>query len=286
MSDLTAIILTKNEKLNIEQCILSIKSIAKRIVVVDSYSDDETIEIAKKLGADVYLNKFVNYASQFNWALDNASISTKWCLRIDADERFTPKLTEEIEKIIQSNVESIVNGIVLEAQMFFMGKKLNYGASRKRKLMVFKTNFGKIEKRRMDEHTVLSEGETIYAKNKYLHYDFKDIDIFVKKLNWYATREMQDYTEYKETKQKIDLNDKKINRTRFKKFKIYYRFPLFIRSKFLFIYFYVLKLGFLDGKEGYIYNYLYTRFYRLLVDIKIYEQQKFQNEFIETGDLK
>lgn len=286
MTDLTAIILTKNENLNIGECIKSLKKIAKRIIIVDSFSTDNTIEIAKKLDADVYQHKFVDYATQFNWALDEGNINTKWCLRIDADERFTPELTKEIEKLIEVNSDTNINGIVLEAQMFFMGKRLKFGASTKRKLMVFKTSFGRIEKRRMDEHTILSQGKTIIAKNKYLHYDYKNIDIFVKKLNWYATREMQDFVEFNRNKKSVDLHDKKINKTRFKKFKIYYRFPLFLRTKLLFFYFYIVKLGFLDGREGFIYNYLYTRFYRILVDIKIYEQHKFQNEFIETGDLK
>jgi len=288
MIDITAIILTKNEALNISDCIKSLNSFAKRILVVDSFSDDDTILIAKKLGAEVHTNKFVNYASQFNWALDNLEITTKWILRIDADERFTPQLSSEIEKLVSIHDKTDINGIVLDNWLYFMGKKLKYGSSRKRKLMVFKNGIGRIESRKMDEHTILSSGKTVSAKNKYLHYDYKSIDVFVKKLNWYATREMQDYFEYLETYNinKINLNDKTIQKTRFKKFKIYYKFPLFLRSLLLFIYYYYLKLGFLDGKIGFIYNYLYTRFYRLLVDIKIHEQNLFKNDFVETGDLK
>lgn len=286
MASLTAIILTKNERLNIGDCIDSIREIVERIVVVDSYSDDGTPEIAKKLGADVYQNKFINYSNQFNWALDNTNISTKWVLRLDADERFTKKLSSEVEKLMKENEKTDVNGIVLNSWLYFLGKRLRYGASNKRKLMVFKNGVGRIENRRMDEHTILLSGRSISAKNKYLHYDFKNIDIFIRKLNWYATREMQDYIDYANKKSIEDLKDSKINKTRFKKFKIYYKFPLFFRTKLLFIYFYIFKFGFLDGKVGFIYNYLYTRFYRLLVDIKIYEQKKYNNDFEETGDLK
>lgn len=286
MVSLTAIILTKNERLNIEDCVRSILGFAERIVVVDSYSDDETIQIAKKMGAEVYQNKFVNYATQFNWALDNVNITTKWVLRLDADERFTKKLTDEIEKLIDENKETENNGIVLNSWLFFLGKKLRFGANNKRKLMVFKNGIGRIENRRMDEHTILLTGKSITAKNRYLHYDFKNIDTFIKKLNWYATREMQDYIEFRNNKQIVNLNDNLIRRTRFKKFNVYYRFPLFIRSNLLFIYFYFFRFGFLDGTAGFIYNYLYTRFYRLLVDIKIFEQIKYNNEFEITGDLK
>jgi glycosyltransferase involved in cell wall biosynthesis len=286
MIDITAIVLTKNESKNIEDCIKSIFKFAKRILIVDSYSDDDTCSLAKSLGAEVHMNKFINYATQFNWALDNLSIKTKWVLRLDADERFTPELEKEIENLVLLNENTDTNGIVLDNFLFFMGKKLKYGASRKRKLMIFKYGIGRIEDRRMDEHTILLTGKSTTAKNRYLHYDFKNIDIFIKKLNWYATREMQDYIEYKSKTTIVNLHDKHIQKTRFRKFKIYYRFPLFFRSFLLFFYFYIIKLGFLDGKPGYIYNYLYTRFYRLLVDIKIYEQMRFNRVFTETGDLK
>ena len=283
--DITAIILTKNEELNIENCILSILGFVKRIVIVDSFSDDKTIEIARKYEVDIYQNKFINYATQFNWGLDNAKIDSEWVLRIDADERFTIELQNEIQEIITKNKNSNINGIVLNSSLFFLNRKLKYGASNKRKLMIFKYGIGRIENRRMDEHTILSSGISVVAKNKYLHYDFKNIDIFIRKLNWYATREMQDYIEYKSGVKVTDLSDKDIQKKRKRKFNIYYRFPLFKRSFLLFVYFYIFKLGFLDGKEGYIYNYLYTRFYRLLVDIKIFEQVKYNTDFEMTGDL-
>ena len=78
MMDVTAIILTKNEELNLPDCIKSLDGFVKRIVVVDSYSTDNTVKIASSMGADVYQNVFVNNAIQFNWALDNVSIDTKW----------------------------------------------------------------------------------------------------------------------------------------------------------------------------------------------------------------
>ena len=96
MVDLTAIILTKNEEANIEACIRSIQQFAKRIVVVDSGSTDRTADIAKSYGADVYVHPFENYARQFNWGIENTNIHTKWILRLDADERFTPALCEEL----------------------------------------------------------------------------------------------------------------------------------------------------------------------------------------------
>ena len=87
MTDITAIILTKNEEVNIERCIKSLNGVVDRICVVDSGSTDHTIEIAKNLGAEIFNHEpFNHYAAQFNWALDNVGVKTTWVYRIDADE--------------------------------------------------------------------------------------------------------------------------------------------------------------------------------------------------------
>lgn len=139
----------------------------------------------------------------------------------------------------------------------------------------------------MDEHTILSEGIAISCKEKFIHYDFKNMTFWMNKLNWYATREMQDYFEYINGKDaSIDSEDKKIATIRNKKFGIYYKFPMFIRCWMIFIYTYILQLGFLDGKEGFVYHWMYHRWYRTLVDAKILEQLKYKQPFEETGDLK
>ncbi|MBR2461086.1 MAG: glycosyltransferase family 2 protein [Clostridia bacterium] len=286
MTDLTAIILTKNEEQNIEECLKSIEGFAKRAVVVDSGSDDKTVEIASSLDfVDVYSHPFENYARQFNWAIDNTGISTKWTLRLDADERFTPELCSRLEKECSEHENDDVNGFTLEAWLFFMGRKLTHGGGRKRKLMVFKTGIGRIEDRKMDEHTVLSCGESISIEEKFLHYDFKDLNTYVKKLNWYATREMQDYMEDRFPDTEFNASNSKISKKRSKKTK-YYKAPMFWRCWAYFCYAYFLKGNCLNGKEGFIYSFLYHLYYRLLVDAKIYEQMKFPKAFENTGDLK
>ena len=88
-ADITAIILTRNEEVNIVDCIRSIISVAKRIVVVDSFSTDRTVELARTCGAEVYQHSFENYAKQYMYAVDISKIETIWTLRIDADEGFT-----------------------------------------------------------------------------------------------------------------------------------------------------------------------------------------------------
>lgn len=286
IQDVTFIILTKNEEINLPDCLESIKGFAKRAVVIDSGSTDKTVGIAKKYGADVYTHKFENYARQFNWGIDNANITTKWTFRLDADERLTPELCRELTKLMKEHDDDSVNGVTMEAWLYFMGRKIKHGCHNKRKLMLFKTGIGRIEDRKMDEHTVLSEGTAVYAKERFIHYDFKDMTHWTNKMNWYATREMQDYYEYINGKNSDVDGDSTITGTRKKKFDLYYKFPLFFRSQLLFIYNYIFRLGFLDGKEGFVYHYMYHRWYRTLVDAKILEQKITKKPFEETGDLK
>ena len=288
MADVTIIVLTKNEEINLPDCLASVKGFAKRVVVVDSGSTDRTEEIAREGGADFYVHKFENYARQFNWGIDNTEIDTKWSFRLDADERLTPELCAELEELMREHDNDDVNGVTMEAWLYFMGRKIKHGCHNKRKLMLFKTGKGRIEDRKMDEHTVLSEGPSVYAKNRFIHYDFKDMTHWVNKMNWYATREMQDYYEFKngQSYKLADEKDSAISGTRKKKFGLYYKFPMFIRCWLLFVYYYIFRLGFLDGKEGFVYHYMYHRWYRTLVDSKILEQSITNKEFEETGDLK
>lgn len=288
MQDVTILILTKNEELNISKCLESVKGFAKRCVLVDCGSTDRTIEIAKSMGADVYYHPFENYAKQFNWGLDNTNITTKWTFRLDADERLTPALCEELSELMNAHSDDDVNGITMCAWLYFMGKKLTHLKSAKHKLMLFKTGIGRIEDRKMDEHTILSHGTAVEAKEKFLHYDFKDMTFWMSKLNWYATREMQDYMDYVNgANQAIQgEGNEGVNNVRKKKFGLYYKLPMFFRCFLLFLYFYIYKGQFLDGKEGFIYCFMYNYWYRTLVDAKIYEQLKFNRPFEETGDLK
>ena len=276
MTDLTAIILTKNEELNITDCIESIKPLAKRIVVIDSGSTDKTIEIAKSLGVEVYVHPWINYAKQFLYGLNETGIDTTWVLRIDADERLTKKSRAELEELCEANMHTDVNGIILRFEVTFLGKKLRHGGIYPfRKLLCFKYGKGTIEDRNMDEHIVLSEGRSIEMKNDCEHHDYKDLTYFISKHNDYSSREVLDYLQNKENggEDGKTLN-KKAGIKRWIKFHIYYKLPMGMRAHLYYWYRYYIKLGFLDGKEGKIYAFLQAYWYRYLVDAKIYEKSK------------
>lgn len=279
MADLTAIILTKNEEKNIEYCIRSIQPVAKKIVVIDSFSTDETVKKATELGAVVYQHEFVNYSKQFIYGMEIADIQTKWVLRIDADERLTESSAAEINELCEKNTDTDVNGLVLRFEVNFMGKKLRHGGIYPfRKLLVFKYGKGQIEDRNMDEHIVLSEGRTVELKNDSEHHDYKDLTYWINKHNWYAGREVLDYYAHKDDAEEGADLDAKARLKRFVKFRIYYRLPMGMRAHLYYWYRYYLKLGFLDGKEGKIFAFMQAYWYRFLVDAKIYEQEKLSRE--------
>jgi len=286
MADVTAIILTMNESKNIVECIRSIRNFVSRIVVVDSGSSDNTVDIAKHLGAEVYIHEFENYALQFNWGLDNTNITTKWVLRLDADERLTSELCIEAEQAIKVHNDDDTNGMIIRLRNFFLGRFIKHGGAYPfRKLMLFKFGIGRIENRKMDEHTILSCGRTIELENDGTHFDFKNLNHWINKHNWYATREMQDYyeTNNKGSIEKMPGENIKIRR---RQKYLYYKIPIFIRPFLIFIYRYFFQLGFLDGKEGLIFNFLSSYWYRFLVDAKIYEHKKMGGEMEKTGELK
>jgi len=283
MASVTAIILTKNEELNLGNCLDSIKGFAERAIVVDSGSTDGTIAVAKEKGADIYVHPFENYARQFNWAIDECNITTTWTLRLDADECFPRELCDKLEKILSENENTDLNGIMLESNFYFLGRLIRYGGPKKRKIMLFRTGNGRIEDRRMDEHTTVDGGRILELKDRFDHYDFKDLDSWIQKMNWYATREMQDY--FEASGKQDDLRSKRISAVRKKKFGFYYKLPMFLRCYMLFVYNYIFRLGFLDGKEGFIYHWMYQRWYRTLVDAKILEQKLNPKPFVATGAL-
>lgn len=281
MADITAIILTRNEENYIADCIKSIKNVVRRIVVVDSFSDDRTVEIAQKLGAEVYQHEFFNYAKQYMYAVNLANVDTTWILRIDADERLSKKSAEELEELCNTHNETDVTGIVLRFYNVFMGKPMYHGGMYPwKKLSVYKAKAGNIEDRNMDEHIILDYGKTINTKNDSVHLAFRGLTFFTKKCNWYSTREAMDYFEQK------NVTIKNSNLKTFIKMKLYYKLPIGFRSWLYYAYRYYIKLGFLDGKEGKIFAFLHAYWYRFLVDAKIYEHEKMGEDFKPTGALK
>ncbi|GIW68005.1 MAG: glycosyl transferase [Candidatus Parcubacteria bacterium] len=274
MSDLSVIILTFNEEVLIKRCIESVKSIAKDVYIVDSFSTDNTIEIADYLGAKIFTNKWPgNQAKQFNWALENLPINTKWVLRLDADEYLTPELQQEIIEKLPSLSEDIT-GIVFKRRHIFLGKWIKRGTYPVKLLRLFKYKKAICEQRWMDEHIVLLEGSSVEFENDFVDHNLNNLNWWTSKHNGYAIREAIDLLdielgliENKNVNVKLSPQAETKRRRKYK----YAKQPLFVRSFLYFLYRYVFKLGFLEGKEGFLWHFLQGWWYRTLVDAIIFE---------------
>lgn len=262
MADITFIILTKNEEKNIEACIKSIGCLSNRIYVVDSGSNDNTVELAKMHGAEVVYHEWCGHAAQFNWALDNLRINSKWVFRLDADERISDDLRKEIEQKLASEQLNGVNGYEMRWRVYFMNKWIRHGGTHKPYfLRLFRYGYGRVEDKIMDEHIIV-KGSVEKLSGDLIHYDYKGLDAWLSKHIWYSQLELSMY--------QTQLNQSE-NKRQQQKRNVYYSLPLFFRARLYYIYRYYFQLGFLDGKEGRIFIYLQSYWYRFIIDSKIYE---------------
>lgn len=275
MLDITTIILTYNEEIHIRRCIENVNQFTKKVYIVDCFSTDKTAKIAKELGAEVIEHKWPgNQAEQFNWALDTLKIDTEWILRLDADEYLQPELIEELQEKLPTMPDNI-SALSLPLSRAFCGKILHHGIVNNIKIIrIFRTGKARYEKRLMDEHLSVLSGETVELKNQFVDDSRIPIGQFIDKHNRYAAREaalLLD-AEYHLTNTDILPQDhgKEVESKRAQKAR-YARMPLFWRAFGYFIYRYIIKLGFLDGKEGFLWDFLQGWWYRTLVDAKIFE---------------
>ena len=291
MADLTVVILTKNEENNLRKCIESFRGIAKRFVIVDSHSTDGTVALARELGADVYVNDWVNYATQLNWGLENTNITTQWTMRMDADEELTPELAKELEEKLDT-LPADITGVELKRRIYFLGSWIRHGGIYPTwVLRVFRTGKAECEMTIMDEHMLLKEGSATRFDYDFIDNNTKDIAWWIQKHNWYSDRELVDFVGKQKQMEENDVVQPKLfgnqaERKRWIKYMFYYKTPLMRRAHWYFLYRYFIKGGFLDGKPGLIYHFLQGYWYRFLVDAKLYEYQQGLAPLKDSRDLK
>lgn len=278
--DITAIILTYNEETHIRRCLENVASIVSDIFIIDSFSTDSTLDIAKEFpNVHIFQNKWENnYAKQFNWGLQNAVIRTKWVLRLDADEYLLPELIEEL-KVQLPYLPEDVSGIIFNRRHIFMDKWMKKGIYPVKLLRVFQYGKGMCEQRLMDEHIQLTEGRAVEFKHDFCDHNLNNLSWFCHKHVNYAIREAVDLLDIEldlTGVAKADENrliSKQASQKRIKKHQ-YAKQPLFWRSIVYFCYRYFIKGACLDGKIGFVWTFLQGLWYRCLVDAEIYEIKK------------
>ena len=277
---ISIIILTRNEEVNLPACLTSLQQLEAEIFIVDSGSTDRTVEIAKDSNCQVFEHPFENQAQQINWALENLRIKTPWIMRLDADERLTPELVEELNQILPQTPANIT-GYQVKRRVFFMGRWIRYGGYYPTWLLrIWRTGIGTCEQRWMDEHIVLSKGKIANLEYDIIDENNKGLNFWIDKHNSYANREVKDMLTMGSLATDSLIKKGQLSQAsqrRWVKQNLYRRSPLFVRSFLYFFMRYTLGLGFLDGTEGLIFHFLQGFWYRFLVDAKIYELKKQQN---------
>lgn len=226
---ITAIIPTLNEEKNIQEAINSIYW-ADEIIIIDSYSTDQTVSIAQKFDkVKILKRKFDYHAAQKNWAIKQAS--HEWVFILDADERVSPSLLKEIQSFKQGTLPQRYSAFWIPRENIFMGHKLKYAWKGDKVIRLFKKENCQYQDIKVHEE-IETKGEVGYFSNFLIHdtYTAKGYISFILKGETYSTQSAYDYL--KKTP-RIGITQ------------------LLLRPLYTFIKHYFIKRSFLDGKAGF-----------------------------------
>jgi glycosyltransferase involved in cell wall biosynthesis len=274
----TVIVLTFNEERNLPACLASVAPWAHRIVVVDSGSTDTTVDIAKRFGADITVHPFETHARQWMFALQSTGVSTEWVLALDADQRVSPGLRQAITAFAEGG-EAGIEGIYVRRRQIFRGRWIRYGGyGGKYLLKMFRPGAVRVDAGDLVDHHFRVDGRTTRLRGDLVEDNLNeaDISVWIAKHNRYAALQAREEVSGARPRPlpggpwRSASPDARTDRLK----AVWRRLPLYVRPFAYFVYRYVLRLGFLDGKEGFIFHFLHAYWYRLLVDIKIDELRR------------
>ncbi len=224
---LSVIIPTLNEEVNIVSAIQSVL-FADEIILIDSLSSDKTVTLAKELGAKIILRKFDDFSTQKNYAISQCSHD--WVLALDADERITEKLQEEILHVLQFNDKAVAYSMNLD--YYFMDKLMKHGEFQtKKSIRLFHKDYCQYDGSLVHEQ-LLVKGQVGKLKHSIKHESFKNINAFIQTQNFYA-----------------ELKAKQLT----KQPNVLAPLSLIFKPPFRFFKHYILRLGILDGYQGYVF---------------------------------
>lgn len=269
---LSVIVLTYNEERNLDACLRSVAGWTQAIFVVDSGSTDGTLAIAARYGAQVFTNPFVNHVRQWQWALAHVPLEGSWVLALDADQSVTPALRDDLlRKLPAWDAPGSPVGGYLNRRQVFRGRWIRHGGYYPKHLLkLFRLDAVSLDDADLVDHHFIVKGPTAILRGDLIedNRNEADIAVWIAKHNRYAVLQARD----EETRwsspdaPRSRLGGTPDERTIWMK-GLWNRMPLFVRPFGYFTYRYLLRLGFLDGKEGFIFHFLQAFWYRLLVDI-------------------
>ncbi|MCX6142051.1 MAG: glycosyltransferase family 2 protein [Ignavibacteriales bacterium] len=243
MATLSVIVITKNEEHNIVDCLESVRW-ASEIVVVDGGSDDKTVDLARRFSQNVYVKPWEGYAASKNFALEQCT--GDWILWLDADERVTKELSGEIQDLVAQGIAGY-SGFEVSRRAFFLGKWIRHsGWYPGYVLRLFRRGSGRWSDKKVHEHLEI-EGNVGRLNSDLLHYTDPNLWHYFDKFNRYTTLAAEELTS---------------------KGELFRLSQLTVRPIWLFVRMYFLKLGFLDGVQGFILCvlsscYVFTKYAKL-----------------------
>jgi len=270
---LSVLVPTLDEEVNLPECLASL-AWADQVFVVDSFSHDRTVTIAREFGAHVVQHEFENYSRQKNWALEMLPFRHEWVLIVDADERVPPELQHEIQAVIAAAPDK--DGYYLNRRFIFLGTWIRHaGWYPSWNLRLFRHRLGRYDDRAVHEHVVLN-GQVGYLRNDLLHHDRRGLDAFVARHNRYSTLEAQARLDAAcgtgpATRLPISLLASPVQRKRFLRERVWPKIPA--RPLTLFVYMYVIRRGFLDGYAG-LALCVFHAFQEFMVGLKLRELKR------------
>jgi glycosyltransferase involved in cell wall biosynthesis len=280
---ITAVVLTFNEEPNLGVCLESISGWTEALVVVDSGSTDRTTDIARRHGATVLQHPFDSHARQWRWALSQLPLSSDWILALDADQRITPALRYELARCFDAAGPpqlATFDGAYIKRRQIFRGTWIRHGGYYPKYLLkLFRRSKVLIDELDLVDHHFYVNGHVVTLQNDLVEENRKEDDItfWIDKHNRYAAR-LAEEEQGRERQSAAALirpsffgaPDQRILWLK----GLWSRLPLYLRPALYFLYRYALRLGFLDGKQGFIFHFMQGFWFRLLVDIKLDEARK------------
>ncbi|MBI4245041.1 MAG: glycosyltransferase family 2 protein [Planctomycetes bacterium] len=264
--------ITYNEEANIKKCLDSIHHISDDIHIIDSGSTDKTLEIARSFrNVIVHHNKFDNFSSQWTWGIKNINFKYDWLFAIDADFEITDNLVRRLKEKFKENYFNNYNGIHIKWIYSFLGQQMRYGSHTPRyRLILFRKNDVFLDPEEVvDKRFYVKNPRFGYINAAVIENNLKEYDLnfWMAKHIHYVKGVVQEELSWRQGKRsfKSDLCGLPSKRIFYLK-SLYYRLPLYIRPWLYFAHDYFLKLGFLEGKKGFILHFLRNLWYRTLVD--------------------
>ena len=269
---ISVVILTFNSELTIGKTLECARSVSDDIHVVDSYSTDRTLKIAECYGARIVQHPFLHYGDQRNWAIDNLPFKYGWQLHLDADEFLSAGLIAEMERLKQGGYEG-ADGFLIPRLTRFLGREIRHGGHYPIwHLRLFRSGAGRCESRKYDQHFILN-GRAKRLSSPMIDDNRMSLKEWTDRHNRWSDAEVEEIlhpTQQGVIRGKLRGGTPMEGKRAWR--KMFLRVPLFVRSFVFFLYRYIVRLGFLDGRPGLIYNVLQTFWYRFLIDAKLYER--------------